>query len=66
MRAEEHSLWPGMYEKREEVKKGFETHDDCETYTEPTKGYGHPSTKPTQLGLSVFVVTFVSLSDSDC
>ena len=57
----------GTCEKREEAKTGFETHDDCETYSlsDPRLRSGHPSTKPTQLGVSVYVVTCVSLFVSD-
>ncbi|ESQ47967.1 hypothetical protein EUTSA_v10020826mg [Eutrema salsugineum] len=51
----------GTCEKHEEPKLDSKLMMIAKLTAEATKGYGHPSTKPTQLGLSVFVVTFVSL-----
>lgn len=51
----------GTCEKQEEPKPESKFMMIAKLTAEATKGYGHPSTKPTQLGLSVFVVTFVSL-----
>ncbi|WZZ42891.1 hypothetical protein YC2023_039150 [Brassica napus] len=64
---EKENIQYGTCEKCEEAKTGFETHDDCETYSlsDPRLRSGHPSTKPTQLGVSVYVVTCVSLFVSD-
>ncbi|KAG5405956.1 hypothetical protein IGI04_012075 [Brassica rapa subsp. trilocularis] len=51
---EKENIQYGTCEKCEEAKTGFETHDDCETYSlsDPRLWSGHPSTKPTQLGNS--------------
>jgi len=51
----------GTCEKQEEKKPESNLMMIAKLTAEATKGYGHPSTKPTLLGLSVFVVTFVSL-----
>ncbi|KAL1202852.1 PI-PLC X domain-containing protein [Cardamine amara subsp. amara] len=51
----------GTCEKQEEPKPDSKLMMIAKLTAEATKGYGHPSTKPTQLGLSVFVVTFVLL-----
>ncbi|KFK39281.1 hypothetical protein AALP_AA3G224100 [Arabis alpina] len=51
----------GTCEKQEEPKPESKFMMIAKLTAEATKGYGHPSTKPTLLGLSVFVVTFVSL-----
>lgn len=51
----------GTCEKQEEPKPESKFMMIAKLTAEATKSYGHPSTKPTQLGLSVFIVTFVSL-----
>ncbi|CAN8270279.1 unnamed protein product [Cochlearia groenlandica] len=51
----------GTCEKHEEPKMDSKLMMIAKLTAEATKGYGHPSTKPTQLGLSVFVVTFALL-----
>lgn len=51
----------GTCEKQEKPKMDSKLMMIAKLTAEATKGYGHPSTKPTQLGLSVFVVTFVLL-----
>ncbi|CAH2053317.1 unnamed protein product [Thlaspi arvense] len=51
----------GTCEKHEEPKLDSKLMMIAKLTAEATKGHGHPSTKPTQLGLSVFVVTFASL-----
>ncbi|XP_010487868.1 PREDICTED: PI-PLC X domain-containing protein At5g67130-like [Camelina sativa] len=51
----------GTCEKQEEKKPESNLMMIAKLTAEATRGYGHPSTKPTQLGLSVFVVTFISL-----